>query len=66
MYKFDNSHYERSHGKAPKGRGAWAFEVNGKVDFIWGGITLAQAKKNITAILKAQGVPAGTVIYVAP
>lgn len=66
MYKFDNSHYERSHGKTPKGRGAWGFEIGGTVRFVWGCNTLTQAKKTISNALKAEGVPAGTVIYVAP
>lgn len=64
MYRFDNSHYERSHRKAPKGCGRWAFEVNGKILFVWG--TLTEAKKQLTKSLKAEGVPSGTVIYVAP
>ncbi len=66
MYVFSNSHYERSHGKAPKGRGSWGFEVNGEVEFVWGNSTLSQAKKQITEILKNRGIPVGTTIFVAP
>lgn len=64
MFIFDNTKYVRSHFKAPKGYGRWAFEVNGKVLFACG--TLTEAKKQITKSLKANGVPTGTVIYVAP
>lgn len=66
MYVFSNSHYERSHGKVPKGRGSWGFEVGGTVRFVWGYNTLSQAKKTISNALKAEGITAGTVIYVAP
>ena len=27
MYDFSNSYYLRSHGKAPRGTGHWAFEI---------------------------------------
>jgi len=66
MYNFSNSHYERSHGKAPRGRGSWAFEKGDRIWWASGFQTLVEAKKEITHILKAEGIPAGTTIFVAP
>ena len=68
MYEFSNYHYERSHGKAPRGRGCWAFENRDGSKLWWvdGYLTLAEAKKAVTEQLKAEGVSGNTTIYVAP
>ena len=50
---FDTAAYEASHGKAPRGRGSWAFGTRRNADacnedecwFSPGGMTLAEAKK---------------------
>lgn len=64
MYNFSNSHYQWSHGKNPRGFGNWAFEIGDKIWFATG--TLAEAKKKVSVVLKAEGIPAGTTVYVAP
>lgn len=64
MYNFSNRHFIRSHGKDPRGFGYWGFEVGEKIWFVTG--TLVEAKKKVSAILKAEGIPAGTTVYVAP
>lgn len=53
--RFDDSRYERSHGKAPRGRGLWLFERHkGQPVFEHNG-TLSQAKAAAQAWAKAQG-----------
>lgn len=67
MYDFSNWHYEREHGKAPRGRGFWAFEDNsGHTWYVDETLTLTEAKRKATAMLKAEGVDPLTPIYVAP
>lgn len=68
MYFFENVRYIRSHGKAPRGRGQWAFEMKGRSEVMFSSfnLTLSEAKKEITLRLKSEGVPSGTIVYVAP
>lgn len=67
-YNFSNTLYERSHEKAPRGRGWWMFIIGGsrKLVDIPGCMNLSEAKKLMTAKAKEMGVPAGSTIYVAP
>lgn len=68
MYDFRDVLYIRSHGKAPRGRGQWAFEMKGRSEVLFAGCckTLTEAKREITERLKAEGVPSGTIVYIAP
>lgn len=51
--EFDTREYRFSHGREPRGRGAWAFEVNGHT--VWAqkngimSMTYTEAKKAIRA-----------------
>ena len=68
MYEFNNTIYIIEHGRLPRGRGRWAFQ-NYKGTKIWwveGEHTLTEAKQLVTGILKNEGVPQGTTVYVAP
>lgn len=67
MYDFRDVLYVRSHGKAPRGRGCWSFELKGRSDPLFASFgTLTAAKREISAKLKAEGVPSGTIVYIAP
>ena len=56
--------YEFAHGKAPRGRGSWAFHPNFNVDasdrsiFWTPSVTWQEAKKLAVAHFSALGVPA--------
>jgi len=41
---FDSSSYVRAHGRAPKGRGCWAFNCGRGPEFVQGNLTLGEAK----------------------
>ena len=60
--QFRTERYEMSHGKMPKGRGSWAFEISGTRDVFFAShnLTLAEAKK------QAEKHFGPVVIYVAP
>lgn len=64
-YEFSTRRYEAAHGKSPRGRGWWAFEVADKTMFVSGNITLTEAKKKIAAQVASLGYPAGTIIHIA-
>ena len=69
--RFDDIEFRASHGKAPKGSGAWAFALQrnpGPQDimFVWGDNTFTQAKKQITARLQQRGVVGFIVVFVQP
>lgn len=68
MYYFEDARYIRAHGKKPRGRGWWAFEIKGRAEAVFasGNKSLTEAKREITQRLKDEGVEAGTIIYVAP
>lgn len=68
MYHFSNSVFYYEHGRQPRGRGWWAFQNRdgSKIWWVEGSYTLTEAKKRVTEILKQEGIPAGTIIYVAP
>ena len=66
---FDDSQYQNSHGKKPRGRGAWAFSLKkdpdvsrGSNEVFWskGSTTLADAKK------QARKHYPGKVVYILP
>ncbi len=65
---FSNDRYIASHGKAPRGRGAWAFlytprgQTEERTIFISGSMTLTEAK----AELRKRALQEPRVIYVAP
>jgi hypothetical protein len=70
---FDASEFELSHGRAPRGRGRWAFSMRRQPDplskdihFSPGGMTLAEARKWFVARLRAMGVEGEHVIYILP
>lgn len=49
-FHFDNSDYERSHGKAPRGRGYWAFRLRtvrseSEPYFVPGDLLLSEARR---------------------
>ena len=62
-YEFSTIHYERAHGKQPRGRGWWAFMVGDEVVFAPGAMTLAAAKKWLVDDLKSKGI-APMLIYI--
>jgi hypothetical protein len=71
--RFDDSEFQRSHRRAPRGRGSWAFSMlrqpdplANEVHFSPGGMTLAEARKWIVARLRAMGVEGERVIYILP
>lgn len=45
--RFDTTQYEFAHGRKPRGRGYWAFNVNGAV--LWKNGFLSEAKKCVRA-----------------
>ena len=53
--RFDTTQYQFSHGSTPRGRGNWAFNINGAV--LWKSGLLSEAKKSV----KAEFPKAGTV-----
>jgi hypothetical protein len=70
---FDSREFELSHGRAPRGRGSWAFSqyrrpdpLSKDVHFSPGGMTLAEARKWFVARLRAIGVEGEHVIYILP
>lgn len=67
-YNFSNAHYERTHGKAPRGRGWWMFEDGNRniVADVPCLHTLAEAKKIAAEQLKEKGFPVGMTVYIAP
>ncbi len=44
--EFDVIPYVNGHGRNPRGRGAWAFEVEGHV--LWAQGTLGEAKRDVS------------------
>ena len=57
--RFDNSPFVRSHGKEPKGRGSWAFQIDGlrdaRIEFS-PSMTLAEARRWMAE--RVQAMPA--------
>ena len=62
-YEFSTTHYERAHGKKPRGTGRWAFMVDSDIVFAPGAMTLVEAKKWLVDDLKGKGI-APTRIYI--
>lgn len=58
---FTTREYEASHGKKPRGRGVWWFDIDGNEFQAYG--TLTEAKKQCVKHIK-ETVPEG-IIYVA-
>lgn len=46
---FDASPYKRSHGKAPRGRGNWAFRIEGVAEIFFANGLLMDAKSQARA-----------------
>jgi hypothetical protein len=44
---FNTNQYEFSHGHSPRGRGSWAFEIEGRKEIFWtpGNTLFGEAKK---------------------
>ena len=62
--KINTTEYELSHGHAPRGRGAWAFQVDGTDATVWSpSMTYTAAVKWIRA---SRAVRKGTVLIVLP
>lgn len=55
---FDPMPYIRSHGRAPRGRGSWAFAFEGREPIFSPSMTLAEAKRWAAAQVRA-AAPAG-------
>jgi len=55
--------FKFSHGKEPRGRGFWAFDIAGETVYSKGSMTYADAKKMAIEKAKAKGK---TAIYVLP
>jgi hypothetical protein len=56
---FNTRPYETAHGKAPKGRGCWAFAPESNRDAVYiapGCLTYGEAKKNAAAHFAALGI----------
>lgn len=71
MIVVDTEKYRASHGQAPKGKGAWAFETRGaasemvkKVISVPGLKSFTQAKVEAVAYLREKGFSG--IIHVAP
>lgn len=70
---FDPSEFELSHGRAPRGRGSWAFSpyrrpdpLSKDIHFSPGGMTLAEARRWLVARLREMGIEGEHVIYILP
>jgi hypothetical protein len=69
---FNTSEFQRSHGRAPRGRGRWAFSMLRRPDPLADEIhfsptmTITEARKWIVARLRAMGVEGEHVIYILP
>lgn len=50
--EFTDSEYRREHGRAPKGRGCWAFEFEGFQFWAKACQTLTEAKKEVREHIK--------------
>ena len=42
---FDDTQFVNAHGRTPKGRGSWAFEIDGNAEPFWHNGTYAEARK---------------------
>lgn len=63
---FDDTRYIRSHGKAPRGRGHWLFELTtGEVVFEFNG-TLTEAKAAARSHMRETCQPGNRVLYISP
>ncbi len=57
--EFNTNVFEASHGRAPRGRGSWAFAETRHAEgaaIIWASGTYAEAKRQAIAKVKAMGV----------
>jgi hypothetical protein len=61
MTRFSDCPYFCSHGKAPKGYGAWAFKLDGYTQPYFFTGNFGDAKKQAMAVAKAAGVTYVTV-----
>lgn len=68
--QFTTRAFQRSHGRRPSGRGTWgfqqsttevAFDADLRGDVLWANGTLAEAKRQVAAL-----VPGGTLLAVLP
>lgn len=64
---FSTSNYHFTHGRNPRGRGHWAFDIGGEV--VWAmdqnrnmTLTYSEAKRAVTPIAKAAGITSITVL----
>ena len=57
MFTFDHSRFQFSHGRGPRGRGFWMFELDGQTFEASG--TFTEAKQAVIAQAKAQGITSG-------
>lgn len=64
-YEFSDNRYIAAHGKAPRGRGWWAFIAGGKTYLVEQYVTLTEAKKAVTAMLREDNF-CGYTVYIAP
>ncbi len=67
-YFFNKYHYERVHGKAPRGRGWWMFEDRdcNIIAEVPGQHTLTEAMRIATEQLTEKGYHSGATVYVSP
>jgi hypothetical protein len=70
--EFNTTQFECSHGKAPRGRGQWAFGLGrrnpGPKSIFWStaGVTYSEAKKEALQEARYQGLDSTATIWVLP
>jgi hypothetical protein len=52
----NTTQFEFSHGKAPKGRGSWAFKLGARAELFWHNGTFTEARKAAKAEARRVGV----------
>lgn len=66
--RFETAEFEFSHGRTPRGRGSWAFQVAGEEGefFTPGGMTYTEGKRWMTEELRRQGRTGTVYVTVLP
>lgn len=69
--EFSDRAYQFSHGRAPRGRGSWAFDIDGLKDpatgdnkIFWFFGTLAEAKKQMRDACRLLDTPPNVTIHI--
>jgi len=60
--RFETDNYVATYGHTPRGRGSWAFQIEGVPDIFWtpGSTTFAEARRLVQG--RVQGILSGVVV----